>query len=186
MRIMKLLPTVCAVAFCASFISVRADDTPVQAAAREALVQKMSELDTQQTQALPVVVMPSGAVEVQPSQLITNPVPAQAPTPAATATTPAPSAAPAAVAAVPADAAPAAAVAVPATAAIIAASESNAVAPTPATPVAPVAPVVESHVRHAATPPALRSSARSINCAVASTTKVMKKRMRPIVISEDT
>src|SRR5450759_2567211 len=130
MQIMKLLPAVCAVAFCASFISVRADDTPVQAAARGALEQKMSELDTQQTQAPPVVVMPSGAVEVQPSQPITNTVPAQAPTPAATATTPEPSVAPA-------DAAPAAAVAVPATATTIAAPESNAVDPTPAAPVAP-------------------------------------------------
>src|ERR1019366_6508769 len=128
MQIMKLLPAVCAVAFCASFISVRAGDTPVQSAARGALEQKMSELDTQQTQAPPVVVMPSGAVEVQPSQPITNTVPAPAPTPAATATTPEPSAAPAA--AVPADAAPA-------TATTIAASESNAVDQIPAAPVAP-------------------------------------------------
>src|ERR1019366_934711 len=125
MQIPKLLPTVCAAVFCASFISVRADDTPVQAAARGALEQKMSELDTQQTQAPPFVVTPSGAVEVQPSQPITNTVPAQAPTPATTATTPEPSAAPAAAAAV------------PATAATIAAPESNAVAPTPAAPVAP-------------------------------------------------
>ena len=56
MQISKLLPTVCAAVFCASFISVRADDTPVQAAARAALEQKMSELDTQQTQAPPFVV----------------------------------------------------------------------------------------------------------------------------------
>ena len=79
---MKLLPAVCAVAFCASFISVRADDTPVQAAARAALEQKMNELDA------PVVVTPSGAVEVQSSQPKTNAVPA--------ATTPQPGAVPAA------------------------------------------------------------------------------------------
>jgi len=53
MQIMKLLPTVCAVGICASFISVRADDTPVQAAARAALEQKMSEIDTNQTQPAP-------------------------------------------------------------------------------------------------------------------------------------
>jgi len=96
MQIPKLLPTVCAAVFCASFISVRADDTPVQAAARGALEQKMSELDTQQTQAPPFVVLPSGAVEVQPSRPITNTVPAQTPTPAATATTPEPTPMPAA------------------------------------------------------------------------------------------
>jgi hypothetical protein len=60
---MKLLPTVCAVALCASFISVRADDTPVQAAARAALEQKMSEIDTNQTQPPPVVVTPAGAAK---------------------------------------------------------------------------------------------------------------------------
>jgi hypothetical protein len=146
MQIMKLLPAVCAVAFCASFISVRAGDTPVQSAARGALEQKMSELDTQQTQAPPVVVMPSGAVEVQPSQPITNTVPAQAPTPAATATTPEPSTAPAAAAAVPADAAPAAAT--------IAASESNAVAPTPAAPVAPEPESQPAEITPATPPPA--------------------------------
>src|ERR1039458_2878775 len=152
MQIPKLLPTVCAAVFCASFISVRADDTPVQAAARGALEQKMSELDTQQTQAPPFVVTPSGAVEVQPSQPITNTVPAQTPTPAATATTPEPSAAPAAAAAVPVDAAPA-------TAATIAASESNAVAPTPAAPVAtepqsPPAKTIPAEITPATPPPA--------------------------------
>jgi hypothetical protein len=53
MQIMKLLPAACAVVFCASFISVRADDTPVQSAARAALEQKMNDLDKSQTQAPP-------------------------------------------------------------------------------------------------------------------------------------
>ena len=69
---MKLLPAVCAAVFCASFISVRADDTPVQAAARAALEQKLNELDTTQTQAPPVLVTPSGAVVVQPDKSATN------------------------------------------------------------------------------------------------------------------
>ena len=69
---MKLLPAVCAAVFCASFISVRADDTPVQAAARAALEQKLNELDTTQTRAPPVLVTPSGAVVVQPDKSATN------------------------------------------------------------------------------------------------------------------
>ena len=86
---MKLLPTVCAVGICASFISVRADDTPVQAAARAALEQKMSEIDTNQTQPPPVVVTPAGAAKVPPSKPATKTVPAKATTPAAKATIPA-------------------------------------------------------------------------------------------------
>ena len=89
MQIFKLLPTVCAVVICANFISVRADDTPVQAAAREALERKMKELDAPQTQAPPIVVTSPGAVNVQPSQPATKTVPAKATTPAAKATTPA-------------------------------------------------------------------------------------------------
>ena len=79
---MKLLPTVCAVGICASFISVRADDTPVQAAARAALEQKMSEIDTNQTQPPPVVVTPAVAKKVPPSKPATKTVPAKATTPA--------------------------------------------------------------------------------------------------------
>jgi hypothetical protein len=87
MQIMKLLPTVCAVGICASFISVRADDTPMQAALRAALDQKMGELDKQQTQAPPVVVTSPGAVKAKPSKPTTKTVPAKATIPAATATT---------------------------------------------------------------------------------------------------
>jgi hypothetical protein len=48
MRVSRLLLTVCAAGVCAGFISVRADDTPAQAAARAALEQKLSELGAQQ------------------------------------------------------------------------------------------------------------------------------------------
>jgi hypothetical protein len=74
MRIPKLLPAVCAVAFCAGFFLVRAEDNPAQAAARAALMEKMNEWDVQQPQpAQPttppaVVVTPSGATQEQPSQ----------------------------------------------------------------------------------------------------------------------
>ena len=63
---MKLLPAVCAVAFCASLISVRADDTPVQAAARAALEQKMNDLDNPQTQTPPNPANPAGAKPAAP------------------------------------------------------------------------------------------------------------------------
>jgi hypothetical protein len=67
MRIPKLLPAICAAAFCAGFITVRAEDNPAQAAARAALMEKLSEWDVQQaqpaqpaaTKAKPVVVPPS-------------------------------------------------------------------------------------------------------------------------------
>jgi hypothetical protein len=74
MRIPKLFPVVCAVAFCAGFITVRAEDNPAQAAARAALMGKMNEWDVQQPQpAQPapppsVVVTPSGAIQKQPNQ----------------------------------------------------------------------------------------------------------------------
>jgi hypothetical protein len=80
MQIFKLLPTACAVVVCASFISVRAQDTPVQAAAREALAQKMQELDAPKTQAPPRAVTSPGAVK---------PVPATATAPAAAVAVPA-------------------------------------------------------------------------------------------------
>lgn len=47
MQISKLLSAICAVAFCAGFISVRADDTPAQAAARATLEAKMSAMSAQ-------------------------------------------------------------------------------------------------------------------------------------------
>jgi hypothetical protein len=68
MRISKLLPAGCALALLTGFFSVRADDTPAQAAARAALVNKMSELDAQQSQS---------------TNAMTAPPPATAPIPAA-------------------------------------------------------------------------------------------------------
>jgi hypothetical protein len=47
MRTSKIFSAICAAAVCANFISVRADDTPAQVAARAALEQKMQQLDTQ-------------------------------------------------------------------------------------------------------------------------------------------
>jgi len=61
-----------------SFIAIRAEDTPAQAAARAALMEKMNELETQPAQPAqpappPIVVTPSGVTEAQPVQP-TNPV----------------------------------------------------------------------------------------------------------------
>jgi len=70
MQISKLISAVCAAAFCAGFTAVRAQDTPAQAAARAALMEKMNELETQSAQPAPppVVVTPAGAMQVKASQ----------------------------------------------------------------------------------------------------------------------
>jgi len=73
MQISKLFPAVCAVAFFAGSITVQADDTPAQAAARSALMGQMSAPEAQPAQPAqpappPIVVTPSGAAMVQPSQ----------------------------------------------------------------------------------------------------------------------
>ncbi|MGD0745186.1 MAG: hypothetical protein ABSA45_08530 [Verrucomicrobiota bacterium] len=88
MQISKLFPMVCAIAFCASFIAVRAEDTPAQAAARAALMEKMNALETQPAQPAPspIVVTPSGATQAQPSQptnVVVIPPPAAQTQPAA-------------------------------------------------------------------------------------------------------
>jgi hypothetical protein len=109
MRISKLLSAVCATAFLAGSASVRAQDTPEQAAARAALIEKMSELDTQQSQptnAPPTTPPPAAPApaEAQPAPAApavpdTNtppaavPAPAEAPAPAPAETQPAPVAA---------------------------------------------------------------------------------------------
>lgn len=69
MQISKLIPAVCAAAFCASFIAARAQDNPAQAAARAALMEKMNTLEAQPAQPAPppIVVTSSGAAQVQPS-----------------------------------------------------------------------------------------------------------------------
>ncbi|MDD5139111.1 MAG: hypothetical protein PHY43_02490 [Verrucomicrobiales bacterium] len=43
MKISKLVAAVCVFAFCVSFVSVRAQDNPAQAAAREALMKQMGQ-----------------------------------------------------------------------------------------------------------------------------------------------
>src|SRR5208282_1151027 len=70
MQISNLFPAVCAVAFCAGFLTVRAEDTPAQAAARAALMEKMNALEAQPARPAPppIVVTPSGAAQAQPSQ----------------------------------------------------------------------------------------------------------------------
>jgi len=86
MQIPKLLPVVCAAVFGASGLAVLAQDNPAQAAAREALEQKISEPGTQPAQPAPppVAVTPSVAQPVQPSQLTNKVVvrPARRATPA--------------------------------------------------------------------------------------------------------
>ena len=54
MQISKFFPVVCAAAFSVSFITVRADDNPAQAAARAALEETTRNLDTQQVDRLPL------------------------------------------------------------------------------------------------------------------------------------
>jgi hypothetical protein len=76
MQISKLFPAVCAVVLCVGFNTVRAEDTPAQAAARAALMEKISAPEAQpaqpaqpaQTAPPPIVVTPSGAAQAQPSQ----------------------------------------------------------------------------------------------------------------------
>jgi hypothetical protein len=95
MQFSKFMPLVCAAAFCAGFITARAEDNPAQAAARVALEEKMRELDAQEAatnaEAPPaIVVTPSGATQEQPSApaaaVTTTPAPAES-QPAATAPT---------------------------------------------------------------------------------------------------
>jgi hypothetical protein len=84
MQISKLLPVICAIAVCANFISVRAQDSPAQAAARAALMEKMGEMDAQEAStnaaAPPVTTTPSDATQKQtgqPHAAATTPTPAQ-------------------------------------------------------------------------------------------------------------
>ena len=71
MQISKLLSAVCATAFFWGGITVRAQDNPAQAAARAALMEKMSELDAQQNQpanaAPPAIVVTASGVTSQPT-----------------------------------------------------------------------------------------------------------------------
>jgi hypothetical protein len=65
MRISNLLSAACAAAFLTGSLALRAQDTPAQAAARAALMQKMTELDAQQSQ--PTNSNPLASVVIPPS-----------------------------------------------------------------------------------------------------------------------
>jgi hypothetical protein len=83
MQISKLLPAICAVAVCAGSISIRAQDNQAQAAARAALMEKMSEPDAPtaptNTEAPPIIVTPSGAALEQQNPPAAIPTPPPAP-----------------------------------------------------------------------------------------------------------
>jgi hypothetical protein len=83
MRIPKLLLAVCAATVCASFISLRASDTPAQAAARAAVEQKMRELDAQSSQTNATPAVPQN--ETPPSQPAPSVSTEATPTPSAAA-----------------------------------------------------------------------------------------------------
>ena len=88
MRISKLLSAVCAAAFLAGFFAVRAQDNPAQAAARAALMEKISELNAQpsppanQRMAPAIIVTPTGTSVVQSSAPATDPPPVETQPPA--------------------------------------------------------------------------------------------------------
>ena len=90
MRISKLWSAVCAAAFLPGFLSVRAQDNPAQAAARAALMEKMSELNSQpspptnQKMAPSVIVAPSAAIQAQPAPPVNKPVATAVPPPVET------------------------------------------------------------------------------------------------------
>jgi len=86
MRISKLYLVVCAAALCGSIVTVRADDTPAQAAARAALEEKMNELNAQSA-STNAVQTPAPAMAEQPAQPAAattpaTPAPAEKPQPA--------------------------------------------------------------------------------------------------------
>lgn len=88
MRISKLLSAVCAAVLLAGSPTVRAQDTPAQAAARAVLMDKMSEMDAQQNQptnpaSLTGLVIPPSAGQEQAGQP-TNAAPKVEPTPKTT------------------------------------------------------------------------------------------------------
>jgi len=73
MRISKLWSAVCAAAFLPGFLSVRAQDNPAQAAARAALMEKMSESNSQPG--------PPPAITAQPAPPVNKPVATSVPPP---------------------------------------------------------------------------------------------------------
>ena len=140
---MKLLPAACALAFGLSFISVRGDDTPIQAAARAALEQKLQDLDKPPTQT-PVPAQPGKSA----TNAVTKAVPAKKTVPQTAPTVTAkPASVPVAKPVVPAPPAPA-----PVAAPVVVAPA--VVTPAPAPVVPPPAPVAPPPVPVAPAPAA--------------------------------
>ena len=77
MQTSRLLPAVAAIVLCASAFSTRADDTPAQAAARQALMQDMNGTDNTETPTPPPAtpVPPPVIVPPPPAPVIPPPVP---------------------------------------------------------------------------------------------------------------
>lgn len=94
MKISKLVAVVCVFAFCANFASVRAQDNPAQAAAREALMRQMGQPEAPAPQT-PTATPTTPAAPVAP---VAPAVAAEPPAAAAPAVKPAVPAAPAAAA----------------------------------------------------------------------------------------
>src|SRR6516162_11634491 len=84
MRISKSCSVVCAAALLAGSLAVRADDTPEQAAARAALLQKLSQPDAQVSE--PTNPPPAGTIATPAAA----PAPVQSPAPVSPATPEAP------------------------------------------------------------------------------------------------
>jgi hypothetical protein len=80
-KISKLFPALCAAVFCTSLVVVRAADTPAQAAARAALLQKLNEMPSAPS-APPVAVTASNAVVEAPAPVVVAPPVAPTPAPA--------------------------------------------------------------------------------------------------------
>ncbi len=72
-KISKLFAALCAAIFCSSLMIVRADDTPAQAAARVALLQKLQEMAAQPAVPPPVIVTPSDVKVETPAPAVIAP-----------------------------------------------------------------------------------------------------------------
>src|SRR5208282_3847230 len=67
MQISKSFPAVCAAAVCVSFITVRAEDTPAQTAARAAMMETMNALEAQPAQPAAPQTQPVAISPVKPA-----------------------------------------------------------------------------------------------------------------------
>lgn len=73
MKISKLLPAAGILAVCVSFASVRAQDNPAQAAAREALMKHMNEVQAPEPQTPPAPAAPVEPAPVVPAEPVAAP-----------------------------------------------------------------------------------------------------------------